>query len=111
MYEYQARLARIIDADTVELDVDLGFRVSQRMVVRMAGIDAVERRDPRHKAALEFLRFHLSGSSPLRIRTQKDSREKYGRYLAEIYYGEDTPSINTQMISAGYAVAYEGGKR
>lgn len=111
MFEYSARLVRIVDADTVELDVDLGFRVSQRMVVRLAHIDAVERRDPRHKAALDWLRFQMSGSLPLRIKTQKDSREKYGRYLAEVFYGEDTPSINAQMVEAGYAVAYEGGRR
>lgn len=111
MFEYSARLVRIVDADTVELDVDLGFRVSQRMVVRLAHIDAVERRDPRHKAALDWLRFQMSGSSALRIKTQKDSREKYGRYLAEVYYAEDEVSINSQMVQAGYAVAYEGGKR
>jgi micrococcal nuclease len=111
VYEYQARLSRIIDADTIELDVDLGFRVSQRMIVRMWGIDAIERRHPKHKHAVEWLRFQLSGVSPLRIRTQKDKQEKYGRYLAEVFYSDDTLSINQQMIANGYAVAYEGGKR
>ncbi len=111
MFEYSAKLVRIIDADTVELDVDLGFRVYHRMVVRLDGIDAVERKDSRHKVAVDWLNLQLSGKGPLMIRTKKDRQEKYGRYLAEIYYSSDTPSVNQQMVSAGYAVAYSGGKR
>lgn len=111
MFEYSAKLVRIIDADTLELDVDLGFKIWHRMVVRLDGLDAPERKSVGHKSALDWLTIQVTGKGPLKIRTKKDKQEKFGRYLAEVFYSTDTPSINQQMIAVGYAVAYQGGKR
>lgn len=110
-YTYLAKLVRLIDADTVELDVDLGFKVYHRIIVRLDRLNAPERSNPNHKAAFQWLQTQLYGNGPLRIVTRKDKQEKYGRYLAEIYYSTDTVSINQQMLDNGYAVPYSGGKR
>jgi micrococcal nuclease len=108
MFEYTARLIRIVDGDTVELDIDLGFDVHQRHAVRLAGVNAPEHNTPDGAAATAWLTQAL-GNHPLVIRTHKDQAEKYGRYLATIWVGDT--NINDALVAAGHAVAYSGGKR
>jgi micrococcal nuclease len=113
MFTYYADVIRIVDGDTVELNVDLGFKVWCRMTVRLAGIDAPERNTEAGKVAMDALKFMIA-SSRVYIETQKDSQEKFGRYLATIYLfsgnGEGV-SVNDLMLKGGYAKPYEGGKR
>jgi micrococcal nuclease len=102
MFEYQAKLVRIVDGDTVVLDVDLGFHVTIQEKFRLAGINAPEIDTAEGRDAKKFIAAHLDGS-PLVIRTEKPLRqEKYGRWLATILVGE--VSVNELMVQSGHAV-------
>lgn len=109
MYEYRARITRVIDGDTVEAEVDLGFHVSILQTFRLHGINAPETRGPERSQGLESTRYLeslieilTSGTSRLTIRTHKDATEKYGRYLAELIAGD--VNINQALVSSGHAV-------
>ncbi len=109
MYEYRARIVRVIDGDTVEAEIDLGFHVRFTVTLRLAGINAPETKGterPRGLAAtryLESLLNDLTGDTrELVVRTHKDVTEKYGRYLAELIAGE--VNLNQALVAAGHAV-------
>ena len=111
MYEYRARITRVIDGDTVEAQVDLGFRVSLDVVLRLIGINAPEVHGPdrpRGQAATRHLTELLQRLTPtdgrITVRTQKDLTEKYGRYLATLIAGE--VNLNDRMVSDGHAVPF-----
>lgn len=97
MYTYKAELIRVVDGDTVDLKVDLGFRMSTVTRFRLYGIDAPER-DKKAKAHL----FELLSDS-LTIETHKDP-DNFGRWLCTIYKGET--NINKQMVEDGFAEEY-----
>ena len=112
MYEYQATLARIIDGDTFELDIDLGLRVHTRASVRLHGVDTPEtfgvartsKEWRRGQAAKTFAELWLSTHGPtLRIRTFKDRTEKFGRWLVEIEDPESGEKLGEQLVAAGHA--------
>lgn len=112
MYEYRARITRVIDGDTVEAEIDLGFHVSLSVTLRLAGINAPETKGverPRGLAATRFLDSLLTeltgGTRQVTVRTQKDVTEKYGRYLAELITGET--NLNQSLVTAGHAVQAE----
>ncbi len=113
-YQYRATLVRVVDGDTVALNVDLGFRIAFGDLFRLANVDAPELNAPdpaervRARAAAEYLRQQLDGKA-LIIRTDKDRREKYGRFLANVYV--DGACINDSLVQAGHAVPYSGGAR
>lgn len=114
MYEYRVRVpAGAYDGDTIRLDIDLGFGVwINNQPFRLAGIDAFELGDPGGIEARDYLRKLAPPHADLLVVTQKDSKEKYGRYLAYLYDPFDTiTSINQKLIDAGHAVPYSGGKR
>lgn len=103
-YTYKALLVRVIDGDSIEVDVDLGFKITARMPVRFAHINAPELNQPGGKEA----KLHLTAlleSLDLRIITYKP-KDKYGRWLAVVYVGD--MNINRQMVEDGHATAYEG---
>ena len=117
MYEYNAKIVRVVDGDTVDVDIDLGFGVvysNQR--IRLYGIDTPESRTRDlvekvfGKIASTFLKGKLG--ERCKIRTRKDSKGKYGRILGEfIVYDHKTDSemtVNDIMIRDHYAVAYFG---
>jgi len=116
MYEYHIRTVRnVVDGDTIDVDIDLGFDISFSSRVRLAGIDTPESRttDKMEKAlgleAKEYLKKKLKDAKNVVIRTEKmDSSEKYGRILGWLYVDGDTVSINNQMIEDGYAWGYLG---
>jgi micrococcal nuclease len=115
MYEYQAMILRIVDGDTVHAEVDLGMDVYINVVLRLAHINAPELNTPEGRAAKSALMTELGwvstgGPMTVTIKTIKDRKEKYGRYLAEIYL-EDGTYVNQYMIDSGNAVPYEGGPR
>lgn len=103
MYEYTASLIRVVDGDTLHLEVDLGFDVRRRDTFRLFGLNAPEMSTPEGQAAREWLAQKL-GEGPLVITTRKDRREKYGRYLAILWV--DAANVNEAMIAAGHAVPY-----
>lgn len=109
MYEYRARITRVIDGDTVEAEIDLGFHVTLSVTLRLAGINAPETRGadrPRGLAATRFLEAlldDLAGDTRvLTVRTRKDVTEKYGRYLADLIAGE--VNLNQALVAAGHSV-------
>jgi len=111
MYEYRARITRVIDGDTVEAEIDLGFHVSLTVTLRLAGINAPEAKGterPRGLAAtryLDSLITDLTGSTrQVTVRTQKDVTEKYGRYLAVLIAGD--VNLNDRMLADGHAVPF-----
>lgn len=109
MYEYRATILRVIDGDTVACRVDLGCDVRIDLTIRLFGINAPELSTEAGKAARAWLVDRLAFADNLAtLRTVKDRREKYGRYLGTLL----TPSfgvltdLNAQMVEAGHAVAY-----
>lgn len=119
MYEYKvSRVYRVVDGDTIDVDIDLGFDVSIHKLVRLAGIDTPESRtkDAYEKKlgleSKEWLKNKLKDAEIIRINTEKpDSTEKFGRILGWLYIGSDTVSINETMIQQGYAWSYLGEKK
>ena len=108
MYEYRAKIVRVIDGDTVEAEVQLGFQVSLRTTFRLFGIDAPETRGverPLGLLATQYLQQAISeltnGTNALTIRTHQDRTGKYGRYLAELWVGEI--NLNEALVAAGQA--------
>ncbi|MFV0444649.1 MAG: thermonuclease family protein, partial [Planctomycetaceae bacterium] len=109
MYEYRARITRVIDGDTVEAEIDLGFHVRFTATLRLTGINAPETRGSERAqglAATQYLNSlldDLTGDTrELLIRTQKDRTGKYGRYLAELIVGE--VNLNHALVAGGHAV-------
>jgi micrococcal nuclease len=116
MYEYRVKqVLRVVDGDTIDVDIDLGFDISFTSRVRLAGIDTPESRttDKKEKVlGLEVkqrLKDLLSKSSSLVIKTEKpDSTEKYGRILGWLFIDGAEKSINEGLIADGYAWDYMG---
>jgi len=116
MYEYRVKqVLRVVDGDTIDVDIDLGFDISFTSRVRLAGIDTPESRttDKKEKVlGLEVkqrLKDILSKSSKIVIRTEKpDSTEKYGRILGWLFIDGAEKSINEGLIADGYAWGYMG---
>lgn len=119
MYEYKvSRLYKVVDGDTIDVDIDLGFDIAIHKLVRLAGIDSPESRtkDAYEKKlgleAKEWLKMKLKDAEILRIKTEKpDSTEKYGRILGWLYIDNDATSINETMIQQGYVWSYLGEKK
>ena len=119
MYEYKvSRLYKVVDGDTIEVDIDLGFDIAIHKRVRLAGVDTPESRtkDAYEKKlgleAKEWLKLQLQDAETLRIKTEKpDSTEKYGRIIGWLYVGNEAISINEKMIQQGYAWSYLGEKK
>lgn len=110
MYEYVAKVIRVVDGDTVWLDVDLGFDVRRSDSFRLAGINAPEVSTLEGKQARDWLKTVLNPGDEITVKTFKDKREKYGRYLATILLA-DGGNVNDRLVAEGYAVPYDGGKR
>ena len=111
MYEYNATLIRVLDGDTIEVDLDLGFHVHFRSHLRMAGYDAPELRTDAGFKAKEYLYDLLQDrdrNRPLVIRTMVNKEfEKYGRVLGAVMYG--SVNINEAMVNAGHVKPPKGG--
>jgi micrococcal nuclease len=116
MYEYFVKeVTRVVDGDTIDVIIDLGFDIMFSSRVRLAGIDTPESRttDKAEKVlgleSKEYLKKNLKDAKPIVIKTEKmNSSEKYGRILGWLYINGDTESINDKMINDGYAWGYLG---
>lgn len=106
MYDYRARLLRVVDGDTVHLEIDLGLETYRRIKCRLAAINAPEMSTPAGPPAKARLVELLGTGDALVVHTVKDRTEKYGRYLVTIFTSSDSQSVNDQMVSEGYAVEY-----
>ena len=117
MYEYRCKIVKIIDGDTVDVDIDLGFGVWMRKQrIRMYGIDTPESRtrDKEEKryglAAKRFLTDMLDDPKGVVLKTHKDGKGKFGRILGELWRTTNyaDKSINEYMIEKHHAVRYMG---
>lgn len=116
MYEYRVKkLLKVVDGDTIDVDIDLGFDISLAKRVRLAGIDTPESRtsDKFEKTlgleSKEYLKKNIQDAKSIVIKTElPDSTEKYGRILGWIYIDGSEKSINETMIEHGYAWGYMG---
>lgn len=115
-------IVKVLDGDTIDVIIDLGFDLYKKERVRIAGVDTPEKRtrDLEEKAlgqdATDWMKKHLdgaiSGEDDLVIRTELDGGVgKYGRLLGWLYIGDDLVSLNEQMIEEGYAWSYDGGTK
>ena len=113
---------RVLDGDTIDVTIDLGFDLYKKERVRVAGVDTPEKRtrDLEEKALgldatnwlKEKLESTLAGEEELTIRTElKGGVGKYGRLLGWLYIGDAEVSLNESMITEGYAWAYDGGTK
>jgi micrococcal nuclease len=116
MYEYRVKkITNVVDGDTIDVDIDLGFSISYSQRVRLAGIDTPESRTTNKAEKVlgleskEYIKSKVKEAKYIIIKTQKpDSSEKYGRILGWLYIDGSSKSINEQMIEDGYAWGYMG---
>lgn len=118
LYTYKARLDRVVDGDTVDVVIDLGFDIFHKCRCRLYGINTPESRTKdlqekeRGLAAKAYVVDWFNWNKDCYIQTQKDGKGKYGRILAKIYADEEmTVCLNEQLIDSGHAVEYFGGTR
>ena len=116
------KINRVVDGDTIDVTIDLGFDLYKKERVRVAGVDTPEKRTRNLeekalgvdatgwvKAKLEET---IKGDEELTVRTElKGGVGKYGRLLGWLYVGDSDLSLNEQMITEGYAHAYDGGTK
>lgn len=123
MFQYEAKIIRVIDGDTMELFMDLGFSTHLKTLVRLAHINTPDTLNMGAKGIQDPARdFILQHCPPGSICVVDISRkEKYGRWLADVFYLLGSISrdeillngknLNRELIAAGLAIAYEGGKK
>ena len=118
MFEYRSNLLKIIDGDTIDVDLDLGFSVVlKKQRIRLYGINTPESRtrDLEEKryglAAKARLRELLESAESITVKTaiDKKARGKYGRILGTIY--ADDINVNEKLVEEGHAIEYFGGKK
>ena len=118
-YIYRIKsVLKVVDGDTIDASIDLGFDISLSKRIRLAGIDSPESRTTNLKEkalgleSKEWLKKALEGAKDILIKTElPDSTEKYGRIIGHLFINDQETSLNNQMIDEGYALEYEGGKK
>jgi micrococcal nuclease len=118
-YIYRIKqITRVIDGDTIDADIDLGFDISLTKRIRLAGVDTPESRtsDANEKKygleAKEWLKHKVENAQHILIKTElPDSTEKYGRIIGHLFINDQEASLNDQMIVEGYAWTYDGGTK
>jgi micrococcal nuclease len=119
MYEYRVKkLIKVVDGDTIDVEIDLGFDISITQRVRLAGIDTPESRtrDLAEKElgleVKELLKKKLEEAETIVIKTEKpDSTGKFGRVIGWLHLDHEEVSFNQTLIATGYAWEYDGGTK
>ena len=116
MFEYNATVVKVVDGDTIDAMVDLGFGTWKKVRIRMHGINAPESRT----RDLEEKKKGLAAKARLMEMLEENEKHfilishgvgKFGRCLGEIYIKGHNTSLNKQLISEGHGTEYYGGKR
>ena len=118
-YIYRIReIHKVVDGDTIDADIDLGFNISLTKRIRLASIDTPESRtsDANEKKygleSKEWLKKRCENAKDILIKTElPDSTEKYGRIIGHLFINGEETSLNNQMIVEGYAWEYAGGTK
>jgi micrococcal nuclease len=120
MYTYKAKVVRVIDGDTLDCDIDLGFHIFVRKRVRLDGIDAPEKNSriayDRDIAAKATSRAKIAlEDKTVILQTKLDKSDKFGRVLGIIFESQkemiDNQSFNIKLVQEGLASRYDGGKK
>ena len=112
MYEYGCKITRVVDGDTVDADIDLGFSIKFQSRIRLYGIDTPESRTKnldekaRGNLASKFLEDSIEKASSVKVKTKLDKKGKFGRVLGSII--ADDVDLNQAMIDKNLAVKYFG---
>ena len=116
MYEYKIKeVVKIVDGDTIDILIDLGFGLTKKERVRLAGIDTPESRTTNLEEkemglqAKDALTGMLESAEEIKVKTEKDG--KFGRMLGWLWADNDMTSLNHQLVNDGYAWAYDGGSK
>ena len=107
MYEYYTKIEKVVDGDTVDVFIDLGFSVWHKERIRLVGVDTAEKNTAFGKATKKLLVDTLEGK---KVKLQVSKPDKYGRYLGIIFL-DSSESINDQMIKYGIAKPYGGDSK
>ena len=116
-YEYTAKLDRVVDGDTCDALIDLGFNTWVKKRIRFKGVDTWECRtrdlDEKKKglAAKAFTKNLLENSDDGKFALRSHGVGKYGRVLGELFVKGETKSINDLLLENGHAYEYDGGKK
>ena len=118
-YIYRIKqITKVIDGDTIDADIDLGFDISLSKRIRLAAVDTPESRtsDANEKKygleSKEWLKHKVENAKNILIKTElPDSTEKYGRIIGHLFINDQETSLNNQMITEGYAWTYDGGTK
>ncbi len=114
MYTYRAKVTRVVDGDTVDVNVDLGFGVSSKQRFRLAEIDTpetyrVKKDSEEYKAGMKSKEWLESKvlETEIIVKTNKDKKGAYGRYIAHLFLENEKISLNNQMLKLGLAKKYQ----
>jgi micrococcal nuclease len=118
-YIYRIKqITKVVDGDTIDADIDLGFDISLTKRIRLAGVDTPESRtaDVNEKKygleSKEWLKHKVENAGHILIKTElPDSTEKYGRIIGHLFINDQETSLNNQMVIEGYAWTYDGGTK
>ena len=116
MYEYAATVERVVDGDTIDVTLDLGFSIQYQARIRLLGINTPESRTrdkaekARGLAAKDYVVDCCEAQEAIVIQTSLDKRGKFGRVLGRVV-GVDGYCLNDVLVDVGHAEIYEGGKR
>ena len=118
-YIYRIKqITKVVDGDTIDADIDLGFDISLSKRIRLAAVDTPESRtsDANEKKygleSKEWLKHKIENAEHILIKTElPDSTEKYGRIIGHLFINSQEISLNNQMIIEGYAWTYDGGTK
>jgi micrococcal nuclease len=105
LYEYQCTVIRVIDGDTVDVAIDLGLRIYHQTRIRLYGINAPEMSTDEGKRAKARLSELMPVGGEFILRTIKDRKEKYGRYLG-IFVDSEGHEVSQRMVSEGLATVH-----
>ena len=118
MYEYKVKITRVIDGDTVDAEVDLGFDTFIKDRIRLMGLDTPESRTRNKKekalglAAKAYLKELLKeNKGDIILRTSKEGKGKFGRILGTLLIYDGKTSVNQMLIDEGHARNYFGGSK
>jgi micrococcal nuclease len=106
MFIYNAKVVNVVDADTLDVEFDLGFSIKFKERVRLVGVNAPERFTDAGRLATEFVKSWLPAN--VTVATYKNDYDKYGRYLASIINPETQENLSTALIKNGHGVEYLG---
>ena len=118
-YIYRIKqILKVVDGDTIDASIDLGFDISLEKRIRLAAVDTPESRtaDANEKKyglqSKEWLKHKVENAKNILIKTElPDSTEKYGRIIGHLFINDQETSLNNQMINEGYAWTYDGGTK